>query len=210
MPAELETYVFLLNEGVCPAGTFSLDPASGRMEWSEGLFRIHGFVPGAVVPTLELLLAHKHPKDRDSIRKLVTGLLETGGQGAVFHRLIDSKSRERKVFSAIQANRSGSGPVTRLQGFMIDLTSALARDSHQAVDDAIHAVYGTREVIEQAKGIIMAVSGVGPEEAFLVLSEQSQNTNTKVSVVAAALVSAAANGTLRQTLSQWTSRAIPQ
>jgi AmiR/NasT family two-component response regulator len=93
---------------------------------------------------------------------------------------------------------------------MIDLTSALARDSHQAVHNAIHAVYGSREVIEQAKGIIMAIKGVGPEQAFHLLSEQSQNTNTKLSAVAAALVSAATRGALRRPMAQWAPSPTPQ
>jgi hypothetical protein len=43
-------------------------------------------------------------------------------------------------------------------------------------------------VIEQAKGIVMAREGCGPEEAFDVLRRTSQQANLKVHVLAAFLV----------------------
>jgi len=46
----------------------------------------------------------------------------------------------------------------------------------------------TMPVIEQAKGIVMARAGCGPEEAFDVLRRASQRANVKVHVVAALLV----------------------
>jgi len=32
-----------------------------RWEWSEQVQRMHGYQPGTVTPTTELVLAHKHP-----------------------------------------------------------------------------------------------------------------------------------------------------
>ena len=46
----------------------------------------------------------------------------------------------------------------------------------------------TMPVIEQAKGIVMAREGCGPEEAFSLLRRASQRGNVKVHVMAAALV----------------------
>jgi hypothetical protein len=49
-------------------------------------------------------------------------------------------------------------------------------------------------VIEQAKGIVMAREGCGPEEAFDLLRRASQRGNVKVHVMAAALVGQAGPG----------------
>jgi hypothetical protein len=49
-------------------------------------------------------------------------------------------------------------------------------------------------VIEQAKGIIMAQDGCGPEEAFDVLRRASQRTNVKVRELAAQIVEHVARG----------------
>ena len=35
-----------------------------RWEWSDEVALMHGYEPGSVVPTTELLLSHKHPEDR--------------------------------------------------------------------------------------------------------------------------------------------------
>lgn len=45
-----------------------------------------------------------------------------------------------------------------------------------------------RAVIEQAKGIVMATCGCGPQEAFRILVAQSQHENRKLRVVAGELV----------------------
>jgi transcriptional regulator with GAF, ATPase, and Fis domain len=46
----------------------------------------------------------------------------------------------------------------------------------------------SRAVIEQAKGVIMATTGCGPDEAFRILREQSQSENRKIRDLAAELV----------------------
>lgn len=46
----------------------------------------------------------------------------------------------------------------------------------------------TRADIEQAKGILMAVRGIPADEAFAILSEQSQNRNVKVTDLAASMI----------------------
>jgi ANTAR domain len=64
------------------------------------------------------------------------------------------------------------------------------------VDSSVpHSVYARLEarldtlpVIEQAKGIVMAREGCGPEEAFNLLRRASRRANLKVHVLAAFLV----------------------
>ena len=46
----------------------------------------------------------------------------------------------------------------------------------------------TRGDIEQAKGILMAVRGISADDAFALLSEQSQNRNVKVTDLAASMI----------------------
>ncbi|WP_285245770.1 hypothetical protein [Pseudarthrobacter sp. fls2-241-R2A-127] len=72
MAPELDTYLFpLVSDGACPAGTFELDFASGRMSWTDGLYENHGFKRGQIVPNFSLLLAHLHPDDRGLLHKLL-------------------------------------------------------------------------------------------------------------------------------------------
>jgi len=195
MWTKLETYLYPLQPSAeCPSGTFELHVHSGKMEWSEGLFGIHGLKQGEVVPTLELFMAHKHPEDRERIRAHWADLLKAGGQGALLHRVIDVRGKERRVFSAIQAVVEPSGQVEYVRGFMVDVTQSLRIESQHAASDANEGVYEHKAVIEQAKGVVMALHGIDAHTAFQVLATKSQHANVKLHIVAEELVSAAANG----------------
>ncbi|KQU56969.1 hypothetical protein ASG84_18260 [Rhodococcus sp. Leaf278] len=54
--------------------------------------------------------------------------------------------------------------------------------------DGLRTAMATRASIEQAKGIVMAIRGVGPEAAFEMLSAQSQMDNNKLVAVAQEIV----------------------
>ena len=43
------------------------DIATGRVVWSDELFRIYGFEPGATEPSYAAFLARVHPEDRDAV-----------------------------------------------------------------------------------------------------------------------------------------------
>lgn len=195
-------YSFPPDSGQCLAGTFYLDVATGRLDWSEEVFQIHGYTPGEVVPTLELLMAHKHPEDRAPIRRLIADLCARGGQQAIFHRVIDSHGREHHVFTAAEAC-GDSGNVTGLRGFTVDVSRAVDAASRHAAAEAIRGTYASRELIEQAKGVLMGLLGVTAVEAFGILSSRSQNSNVKLATVAAQLVEAAVKGDARATLCDW-------
>jgi hypothetical protein len=41
-----------------------------RWEWSDKVAAIHGYAPGSMTPTTELLPSHKHPEDRDHVESV--------------------------------------------------------------------------------------------------------------------------------------------
>lgn len=59
---------------------------------------------------------------------------------------------------------------------------------HKAVGEQLREAMASRAAIEQAKGIVMATSGCGADEAFEVLKQQSQHENRKLREVAEDLV----------------------
>jgi PAS domain S-box-containing protein len=187
------------------AGTFYLDVATGRIEWSEELFQIHGYSPGEVVPTFDLLLAHKHPQDREHIRRIFADLCSRGGRQTMFHRVIDSRGRQHQVLTVAEACED-SGRITGMRGVTVDLSRAVESANRNAADEAIRGTYASREAIEQAKGIIMGLRGGTPEQAFSILAVRSQNSNIKLATLAAQLVEAAGQGKAREVLGGWQAR----
>jgi ANTAR domain/GAF domain len=70
------------------------------------------------------------------------------------------------------------------------LAGQLLRESTMTAD--LRAAMGTRRVIDLALGVLMARAGVGPDEAFALLTRASQDRNVKLNVLAAQLVESVA------------------
>ena len=54
-------------------GRFSYFLDDERWEWSDAVARIHGYEPGTITVTTELVLSHKHPDDRSAVADILSG-----------------------------------------------------------------------------------------------------------------------------------------
>lgn len=188
------TYSSALGPGDCPAGAYRIDLVSGTSAWSDGLYQLHGYERGEVVPTIELILAHKHPDDRAHAEEILAKVSRHGGHFAIYHRIIDARGRLHQVLSSGEAVRDGSGNVTELGGVTVDLTATLQRETEVAAREAVERATSTRSVIDQARGLVMGRLGINADEAFDLLVRLSNRTNMKLAVVAADLVALAESG----------------
>jgi hypothetical protein len=182
------TYSSALGDVECPAGSFHLDLARRKMEWSDGMYLLHGYQRGEVVPTVELTLAHKHPDDRAGAEEILAEVFRAGGHFSIYHRIIDARGRPRQVLTAGEGILDASGKVTAVDGVMVDLTLTLQRETEQAARDAVAGATATRSVIDQARGVLMGRLLITSDEAFRLLVGHSSRTNIKVSVVAAGIL----------------------
>ncbi|MEC5193174.1 MULTISPECIES: PAS and ANTAR domain-containing protein [unclassified Arthrobacter] len=182
------TYSSVLEASDCTAGVFLLDAVTGVMVWSDVLYRIHGYQRGEVVPTVGLVLAHKHPDDREKIQELNAGLAQVGGHFSSYHRLFDSQQREHRVLTTGEAVLDANGRLFSITGMMVDLTSTVRAETERASRDAVAGAVGARAVIERAVGILMGRLSVDADAAFALLCVHSNHTNKKLTVVASQLV----------------------
>ncbi len=167
-----------------------------RWEWSDAVARMHGYKPGQVEPTTELLLQHKHPEDRDR----VAAVLERVTKGKPFssrHRIIDTAGRTHCVVVAGDRMVDNTGALAGTSGFYIDVTDSL----HSDITTVLTAVADARARIEQAKGVLMIAYGISPERAFDILVWRSQETNLKVREVADRFLDAVASKASAETQS---------
>ncbi|BCO52508.1 hypothetical protein MINTM003_29490 [Mycobacterium paraintracellulare] len=98
-----------------------------RWEWSDAVARMHGYKPGQVQPTTELLLQHKHPEDRER----VAAVLERVMKGKPFssrHRIIDTAGRTHCVVVAGDRMVDDAGALAGTSGFYVDVTDSLHTD----------------------------------------------------------------------------------
>ncbi|MEU2255316.1 PAS and ANTAR domain-containing protein [Nocardia xishanensis] len=169
-------------------GSFRFWFADQRWEWSDEVALMHGYSPGTVRPTTELLLSHKHPDDREQVATRLAKTIETAEPFSSRHRIIDTKGAVHHIIVVADRMADESGEVVGTAGYYIDVTETLEEHRQETLDDTLPELYEARAVIEQAKGALMLVYGVSAEQAFRVLSWRSQETNVKLRSLAAQLI----------------------
>ncbi|MBF4998202.1 ANTAR domain-containing protein [Nocardia sp. BSTN01] len=169
-------------------GRFRFWFAEGRWEWSDEVARMHGYAPGQIEPTTELLLEHKHPDDRDRVEATLVTSVEDHAPFSSRHRIVDTDGTVRDVLVVSEPMLDASGEVIGTQGYYVDLTDSVDRQRRALLDEELPAVIERRAAIEQAKGILMFVYRISAEQAFRVLAWRSQETNVKLQELAAQLV----------------------
>lgn len=156
-----------------------------RWEWSDAVALMHGYQPGTVVPTTELLLQHKHPDDRQQVAAVLDRVL-LGGPFGSRHRIIDTAGRTHWVIVVGDVMRDDAGTVIGTSGFYIDVTEGHQTDAGAGVSE----IAASRDQIEQAKGVLMAVYDIPADQAFELLAWRSQETNVKLRDLAARFMTA--------------------
>lgn len=162
-------------------GRFRFFVDGERWEWSDNVARIHGYEPGAVEPTTELLLQHKHPEDRPQVAK-VLDRVRRGEPFSSRHRIVDTGGHVHWVIVVGDRMPDDVGTV----GFYIDVTEVVQSD----VSAVVSEVAESRAVIEQAKGVLMVAYGISADRAFDLLVWRSQETNIKLREIATSFLAA--------------------
>lgn len=173
------------------AGTYRLELATQRWWWSDEIYAIHGFAPHEVVPTTELLLAHKHPDDRDHVAATLDEASRTGAPFSSVHRIVDARGKVRVV--AVVGEGQGTdvlGAPTELCGYFMDLTDVVDDRAQAAASVAIAAAAQSRAVIDQAVGVVAFALSLDTGAAFAVLRSASNDANVPIRVLARAIVGA--------------------
>ncbi len=159
-----------------------------RWEWSDEVARMHGYEPGAVEPTTELLLSHKHPDDRAHVQELLDYALQSAESFSSRHRFLDTAGNVHDAIVAADRMLDESGVVVGTAGYYIDLTDTFDETRQEVLDAALPDLFENRAAIEQAKGVLMYVYRVSADQAFRVLQWRSQETNVKLRALAKQLL----------------------
>lgn len=188
--SDLYTYSSALGDSENDAGIFRVEmgAAGPTFHWSDGMFRLHGYQRGEVVPSMELIFAHKHPDDRERCEEILGQVSMTGGFFCMYHRIVDARGRIRRVLTSGEAILGADGSVAAFEGVTVDLSRTLQRETEQTAREAVEGATATRTVIDQARGILMGQLKLGSDDAFQMLVSTSSHRNVKLVVVAAELV----------------------
>jgi fructose-specific component phosphotransferase system IIB-like protein len=169
-------------------GWFRFYFADERWEWSPQVERMHGYEPGTVHPTTDLVLSHKHPEDYGQVAATLDEIRRTAGAFSTRHRILDTRGDVHHVVVVGDQIFDDAGLVVGTHGFYVDVTPSVNEAHDERVSEAVAEIAAARSGIEQAKGMLMLVYRINADSAFELLKWRSQETNTKLRALAEQIV----------------------
>jgi PAS domain S-box-containing protein len=169
-------------------GWFRFYFADERWEWSPQVERMHGYEPGTVNPTTDLVLSHKHPDDYGKVAATLEEIRRTAGAFSTRHRIVDTRGEVHHVIVVGDQLFDDKGGVIGTHGFYVDVTPSLKEAQEEFVSEQVAEIAEARAGIEQAKGMLMLIYRINADSAFELLKWRSQETNVKLRVLAEQIV----------------------
>ena len=169
-------------------GWFRFYFADERWEWSPQVERMHGYEPGTVHPTTDLVLSHKHPDDYGQVAATIDEIRRTSGAFSTRHRIVDTHGDVHHVVVVGDQLFDSDGTVIGTHGFYVDVTPSMQEAHDERVSEAVAEIAEARGAIEQAKGMLMLLYRINADSAFELLKWRSQETNTKLRALAEQIV----------------------
>jgi PAS domain S-box-containing protein len=192
MPAELDDHAAEVGQAFAGApqrvGWFRFYFEDQRWEWSEQVQRMHGYEPGTVNPTTELVLAHKHPEDRREVAKTIDEMLRSHRPFSTRHRILDTSGVVHQVVVVGDQLTDDQGAVIGTHGYYVDITPSSDRAREDLISERVAEITEHRAIIEQAKGMLMLIYGLDDDAAFDLLRWRSQSSNVKLRRLAERIV----------------------
>jgi len=186
---------------------FRYSPPTGTWWWSPEMYALHGLVADGVPARTRLLLDLLHPSDRHRARAALAACGE-GHAFALETRVTRPDGGLRTVVLVGEPVTDDEGRVVAVDGVCVDLTDGRHGTEPDRVQELetevaqLRTAMAGRAPIEQAKGILMLLTGCAEQAAFELLTHISSHTHRKVRDVALVIAgSAAGRGTLPDDIS---------
>ncbi|GAB2476681.1 PAS and ANTAR domain-containing protein [Promicromonospora xylanilytica] len=165
-------------------GRYSVELASGTWWWSDEVYTMHGWRRDEVEPGLEALRSRKHPDDRSRVVRAAGEALRLGRPFACAHRIVDRRGRTRSVVVTGQGSQGPRSRSPELVGYVVDVTPVQKEALDRRSEGVVHRAFVSQAMIEQAKGVIVAVRGVDEATAADVLVTAAQEAGVSLRLAA--------------------------
>lgn len=122
-------------------GTWELDPVTGRALWSPGIWRLLGFEPDSIEPSLQAWMQAMHRDDRDATAARFGAAL--AGTAETFEdefRIVQRGGAVRCVLSRACFERDAAGAVRRITGVNFDITEREQAEQRLRRENEFHEV----------------------------------------------------------------------
>ena len=108
-------------QSLASLGNWSADLASGELVWSDEIYRIFGYEPGSISPSINAFHAAVHPEDLERVNQSERQAEETGHYDVV-HRIVRPDGSIRYVHELAQMRFDELGKAQHLIGTAQDVT----------------------------------------------------------------------------------------
>lgn len=166
------------SQRMAHVGNWELDVATGRISWSEEMYRITGLAPGSFSGTRGEFLGLVSPADRQMVESAARAALRNEAKFIVEHNFVRPDGTERTVNSEAEVYFNADGQPVRFFGTVQDITARkkaeeALRDSERRFAIAFNASPDSIVISRLDDGRILAMNdstvtlfGFGREEAI--------------------------------------------
>ncbi len=113
-------------------GDYDWHIESDTNTWSDQLYRIYGYEPGAIQASYDVFMQHIHPDDRDMVRAVHQQAYASGEPYEMVERIVRPDGELRYLASNGQVLTDANGTPIRFRGTCIDITVRVrAEQAHE-------------------------------------------------------------------------------
>ncbi len=116
-------------------GYIDWDLVTNRVTWSDETFRIYGFTPDEITPTIENTVALVLSEDRGRVRDSLDAALRGDPEYNIEHRMVRKDGAVIWVHAQAKLTRDDHGKAIRLLGSVIDITERKKADEELAISE---------------------------------------------------------------------------
>jgi PAS domain-containing protein len=172
---------------------FTIELRQEHWWWNEECFQLFGFEPGEIAPTTGLVRAHTEADDRAKWRDALDFWDRSISTWASVVAMVDAR---RRRFEALVVGSVVDQPGGLVHGYLVDMSAPIRTLAAAEASRQIQQAAASHAAIEQAKGILAAMTGKSVEDSFVLMRRTSMDRNIPLRLLAAGVVEAAARGEL--------------
>ena len=139
-------------------GSLEWDVVSDRFTWDEGQYRMFGFEPGSIVPTMDTMKQLIHPDDWPAVSEAMNRIARDAGSAHIEFRIRRPSGEIRWCIGAAASTEMADGATTRASGVTLDITDRKEAEERQVllVREVDHRARNALAVAQSIVGLTRA------------------------------------------------------
>ena len=134
---------------IAQLGSWELNIVTRELFWSEETYRIFGYDPDSVTPTMDLFLKSLHPDDQPAVEMAMAGVRDSQTWFNIDHRIITPDKEERTVHQQAEIIYGKSGVPETMMGIVQDITER--KNTEDELKDSLEQLKQLSYYIEQVR-----------------------------------------------------------